>query len=305
MKRCSKDPQRHHPWRDSPGRPQRPPCRAAGPSWVTPARVPKWGCHPERGVPCTSRSTRALGWVPVSLQRGHPRARTSTPPPRAAHFRGWARGEAPAGHRLTQAVGRGQQQEEQREHGASAWVPRAECGRRVGDARVVPAGPACGLQPPTFLRQPRPRGKQVGPVSPGSICYAWAPAGRRAENGHARGRGVPQPAPRGGTRFDPQPQHPHQGPPLSGSGTPPFSFALWPPGEQSAKLVREQRAPRGRPGGVPARKDEEGRPCYEFTRQRTDREAAGQSSSLPTCSTRSRGAGAGRERCGGSCRTAG
>lgn len=182
---------------------------------------PKVGMSPRTGGALHLPQHPCSGLGPRVLAEGTPTSRDINTPPPAAHFRGWARGEAPAGRRLTQAVGRGQQQDEQREHGASAWVPRAECGRRVGDARVVPAGPACGLQPPTFLHQPRPRGKQVGPVSPGSICYAWAPAGRRAENGHTRGRGVPQPAPQGGTRLDPQPQRPHQGPPLSGSGTPP------------------------------------------------------------------------------------
>lgn len=151
----------------------------------------------------------------------------------------------PPEHRLTQAVGRRQQQEEQGEHGAGAGCRAPSAGGGRGTRGLAPGDPPAASNHPHSCAEPRPHSKQVGPVPPGSISYAWVPAGRRAENGHARGRGAPWPAPRHGTRLDPQLQPPQQGPRFWGP-VPPF-LMLGPPGEQSTKgkAVRRGRARRG------------------------------------------------------------
>lgn len=125
---------------------------------------------------------------------------------------------------LTYAVGGGQEQEEQREHGAGCWLPRAGC---AGSGAPRPRGTRLwSPKPPTFLPRPQPRGKQVGLVSPAAFVMFERPPARRAENrclcdtggdssSRALGRGdIPHPTdPTSGSKCPP---HPHQGPPSQG-----------------------------------------------------------------------------------------
>lgn len=122
-------------------------------------------------------------------------------------------------HGLTQPAGRRrQEQEEQRDHGAGAWVPRA--GVRAAGHRIptgIPTGPACGCQPPTFLRRPqtgrarspgerllRPSARQRGVLRtaalvarvgssphPGSGAAGATPPGAMPSSGSPRNPAVP------------------------------------------------------------------------------------------------------------------
>lgn len=133
-------------------------------SWVTPRGVPVCGYHPQHP------SSRA---DPLCVHRGCPRAGPADLPttPTAPLFGAMS----PLWCTLTQAVGCGQQQEQQRAHGAGA-----ELRVRVQGGGQEPCPPRrTRLRPPTthIPALPQPRGKQVGLVSLQSIMLR--PGARR------------------------------------------------------------------------------------------------------------------------------
>lgn len=107
---------------------------------------------------------------------------------------------------------------------AGAWCGRLGAeGGTAGAAAPRPVGPACGHHPPTFLQRPRPRGKQVGLVSPGAFVLFERPPARRAENRCLCAVGWVAASPwrgdRGMSRGD-VPHRPRQGQPVPPTPTP-------------------------------------------------------------------------------------
>lgn len=162
--------------RETPGDP----VLRCGLSWVTPKRVPVCGVthntHPPEQIPsaCTGDTSSQQNTPPQPHYLG----------PRAPHGAHSPRLWAVASSRSSRSSS-----------GRMVLVPSSECGRRAGAKRLVPpAGPACGLQPPTFLCGRSPAANRSGSFPCRALRYGWVPAGWCAEHCHARGTGGSQSA---------------------------------------------------------------------------------------------------------------